>query len=445
MNREEFYRMRNDRSLRYAGRVLDAERRIVITADADYLETTAGQAAVLVAVNLLSRMTPSVSLGFGDTRFQPMLQDSPMSLHEFLLGQMKDVDPNGSFNVKGFSDDDYRVHAGPTGAPWIVHGSDWNAFVGEAPSPLASPGTSNPLGGAFAAIMAAAKIFKDAFPGNVAPIAANLLKWTCELAERCPLINTRDSLGNVWFVGAGSVGSAIAYFLVLAGVKFEATIFDGDSVKVENLDRSPIFRYEDVGESKAEVVAKFLRAQGISATAERSWLDRSEKWKQRQQGVPDILISAANERNVRYAIESLLPPVQIYGTTGTNWQACVLRHIPPQDPCTCCMFPPDASAPMKCATGVVDVPVGGSDKTKQIDASLPFLSFAAGLMAAVEIVKLANRIPGTSNRAFFTPCGDPIVYPLSLQRREKCLCMTRSSAAHRTMVSGSKYANLSRF
>jgi hypothetical protein len=444
MNREEFYRMRNDRSLRYAGRVLDADRRILITADADYLETTAGQATVLVAANLLSRMTPSVSLGFGDTRIQPMPHDSPTSLHEFLLGQMTDVDPNGSFNVKGFSDDDYRVHAGPSGAPWIVHASDWNAFVGEAPSPLASPGTSNPFGGAFAAIMAAAKIFIDIFPGNVAPIAANLLKWTCELAEPCPLINTRDSLGNLWFVGAGSVGSAIAYFLALAGVKFETTIFDGDSVKVENLDRSPIFRYEDVGESKAEVVAKFLRAQGISATAEPSWLDRSEKWKQRQQGVPDILVSAANERNIRYTIESLLPPVQIYGTTGTNWQACVLRHIPSQDACSCCVFLPDASAPTKCAEGNVTVSSESGEK-KEVDASLPFLSFAAGLMAAVEIVKLSSGYKAASNRFFFTPRGDEIVYPLSMRRRANCLCGGRSSAAHQTMIAGSKYADLCEF
>jgi len=444
MNREEFYRMRNDRSLRYARRVLDAERRIVITADADYLETNAGQATVVVAANLLSRMTPNVSFGFGDTRIQPIPQDSPTSLHEFLLEQMKGVDPHGSFNVKRFGDDDYRVHAGPTGAPWVVHGSDWNAFVGESPSPLAFPGTSNPFGGAFAAIMAAAKIFIDIFPADVAPVAVNLLKWTGELAECGPLVNSRDSLGKLWFVGAGSVGSAIAYFLALAGVKFDATIFDGDSVKIENLDRSPIFRYDDVGESKAEVVAKFLRARGVSATAEPAWLDQSEIWKQRQQGDPDILISAANERNVRYSIETLLPPVQIYGTTGTNWQACVLRHIPPQEPCSCCMFRPGPSAPTKCGGGVVEIP-GDNGELKQMDATLPFLSFAAGLMAAVEVVKLGTGIPARSNRVFFTPRADQIVYPLPQQRREKCLCMTRSSAAHRSMVSGSKYANLSRF
>jgi hypothetical protein len=445
MKREEFYRMRNDRTLRYAGRVLDPGRRIVITADADYLETIAGQATVIVAGHLLSRMTPSVSLGFGDTCIQPTLQRSSGSLHQFLLDQMNAVDPNGAFDTKKLGNGDYRVHAGRTGASWVVHGSDWSAFVGPPRSPLPSPGTSSPFGGAFAAVIAAAKIFINFFPADVAPIAVNLLKWTCGMVERDPLISTEHSLGNLWFIGAGSVGSAIAYFLVLAGMNFEATIFDGDSVETENLDRSPVFTVRDVGRNKAEVVAEFLRSYGISAVDDPTWLDQSEKWKGRQQGVPDILISAANERNVRYLIESLLPPVQIYGTTGTNWQACVFRHIPPQDPCSCCIFLPDASAPMSCGGGVVEVPIAGSDQTKQTDASLPFLSFAAGLMAAVEIVKLANRIPRTPNRAFFTPRGDPIVYPLSLQRRDKCVCANRNSAAHAAMVSGSRYADRSAF
>ena len=49
-------------------------------------------------------------------------------------------------------------------------------------------------------------------------------------------------------------------------------------------------------------------------------------------------VSAANERNVRAVIESGFPPLQIYGTTGRNWQAAVIRHMPLEDPCSCCLF-----------------------------------------------------------------------------------------------------------
>src|SRR5205807_10596227 len=97
---------------------------------------------------------------------------------------------------------------------------------------------------------------------------------------------------------------------------------------------------------------------------------------------------AANEDNVRFQIESDMPPVQVYGTTGKNWQASVVRHIPMRDPCSLCLFPdrgPELA--MACATGTVVSPVDG----KQVDAAQPFISFAAGLMAAAEILKLGLR------------------------------------------------------
>src|SRR5439155_18267749 len=139
----------------------------------------------------------------------------------------------------------------------------------------------------------------------------NLLRWNTGLSNVAPDIKRTESIGDVWFIGGGSVASAVAYFLVLAGLSFEATIFDGDIVEIENLDRSPIFRWDDEGESKATVVATYLRNHGILAHAEPTWLDGSQLWKNRQQGKPDLLVSAANERNVRYAIETGRPPAQI--------------------------------------------------------------------------------------------------------------------------------------
>jgi molybdopterin/thiamine biosynthesis adenylyltransferase len=437
--------MRNDRTLRYAQRVLDPARRIVITGQTDYLQSPSGQSAAAVTANLLSRMTPNVTLGFEDISIQFAGADDGRSLHEHLLNEMRAADPKGFFAVRNFEEGDYRLHLGSDGAKWVVHGSKWNAFVGEAPSSLVDAKTANPLGGAFAAIVAVAQIFKGPFPADVPATVVNAFNWNCGREETDCWLKSDHFLGHLWFVGAGSVGSAIAYFLTMAGAKFEATIFDGDRVKVENLDRSPIFSYEDVGKPKAEVLAEFLRARGISAIGEPVWLDQSEKWKQRQQGVPDLLVSAANERDVRYLIETLLPPVQIYGTTGANWQASVLRHIPPQDPCSCCVFPPGAPASTKCAEGVVSLPTSTSGEEKKVDASLPFLSFAAGLMAAAEIVKLNIGSIGASNRAFFVPCADEMMYSAPLGRSPGCLCGTRSSNAHRAMIAGSKYAKLSTF
>src|SRR3546814_16895822 len=86
-----------------------------------------------------------------------------------------------------------------------------------------------------------------------------------------------------------------------------------------------------------------------------------------------------------------MPPIQIYGTTGKSWQASVIRHVPLQGPCSLCLFPDSGPVALTaCATGKVVSPVNG----KRIDAALPFLSFAAGLMPAAEILRTEERRVG---------------------------------------------------
>src|SRR3546814_7450791 len=76
----------------------------------------------------------------------------------------------------------------------------------------------------------------------------------------------------------------------------------------------------------------------------------------------------------------------------SDWSSDVCSsdlHVPLQGPCSLCLFPDSGPVALTaCATGKVVSPVNG----KRIDAALPFLSFAAGLMTAAEILKLA--LPG---------------------------------------------------
>lgn len=99
------------------------------------------------------------------------------------------------------------------------------------------------------------------------------------------------------------------------------------------------------------------RVTGVRADARA--LDESDLWRAREAGTPDILIATANERNVRAVIETEFPPIQIYGTTGKNWQAVVIRHIPLADPCSSCLFPETDYAPTRYATGEVAIGADG--------------------------------------------------------------------------------------
>jgi hypothetical protein len=219
-----------------------------------------------------------------------------------------------------------------------------------------------------------------------------------------------------------------------------------DYLKVENLDRSPIFLAADAetGERhKVDSTIAYLRSVGVrSILAEPVALDQSKIWFAREAGTPDLLISAANERNVRYTIEQSAPPIQIYGTTGANWEASIIRHIPFVDPCSCCLFPPDGPRQaLTCATEAVVQQETG----EIIDASLPFLSFGAGLMTAAEILKA--QLPGypfSPNRTtlYLHPAASPRFISPRLSRRPGCLYADRSQSVHRRMIEGSKYARL---
>jgi hypothetical protein len=305
----------------------------------------------------------------------------------------------------------------------------------------------NPIGPVLASIIAIARLFALQMKPIDRPHLLNAFNWRSDVLQESIRYEPTYDLGAIWTIGTGSVGTAVLYFLTLAMQQFSSVLFDMDDVKIHNLDRSPIFtaRDADLRIRKVHATAAYLRSVGVrDVTPEPEPLDKSDFWLSRQAGTPDLVIAAANERDVRSLIERSAPPLQIYGTTGANWEASVVRHVPLVDACSCCLFPPDAQElPTVCATGGVTLPTG----EETVDAALPFLSFAAGLMAAAEILK--TTIPGypfSPNRT--TLYTHPEVLPRfvssSVARRTSCLCASRRSSLHRAMIQGTKYERLSR-
>ena len=443
MKKAEFYRLRDDRTRRYpGGSVLPHDRWVHISVEPEYAETYYGQVAILTLANLLGRMTPFVALELPDTPMAAPLPWTGRSLRDHVRTGLFAADPHGHFELRQRRSDDVSVILGGTGENGlVVHGVGWDAYVGTQNSPISQRTVApNPIGAAFAAVLAAAHLAVNHLHIDPGVHRFDTLIWRRGSARSHPELNPDAPLGCIWIAGAGSVGSTALYFLTLFNRAFSAAVVDGDLIEISNLGRSAIFRADADGENKAQFAAEYLTQAGVAdVVADPRYLDESELWTQRQHGTPDLIIAAANERKVRHLIEMGFPPLQLYATTGKNWQTTLVRHTPLVDPCSCCLFPETEHPPTTCATAEHTTNEG-----EKVDASLPFLSFAAGLMTAAEILKLQlPRYPFTSNRVVLNTRPEPTLVHAGLVRRVPCPCGTRSTQVHRTMLADTRYSHLS--
>lgn len=435
---EQWYTARNLRHAQYGAEPLRQDRVICLKADKTYCSTYAGQVAIITAANLLGRLTPAIALDLPEVDIVSPLPWAGANLPDFLLGQLAACDPRGSFEKRSCREDCCEVFFGRQGSLITTHGVGWTAYTGPQPSPLTEEDDFNPIGPALAAILVATRLFVHRLSPPPTPHLFNGFNYRTQLPN-APCLKGDFDFPNIWLIGTGSVGTAVLFFLTLYTRHFSMNLFDMDVVARENITRSPIFGEHDVGCSKVSVAKKYLESCGVSEVEGTfAAFDQSPLWKKRAPGTPDILIPTANERNVRAAVEALFPPIQIYGTTGKNWQASMLRHIPMRDNCSLCHSAKGHHLQTQCATDSVQV------EGKSVDASLPFLSFAAGLMATSELLK--STLPGypfTPNRAYFYARPEPRFCVASGSIEEGCMCSTRSKTLHHNVIANSKYAVLS--
>ena len=447
MKRAEIERRLADRASRYPdAQPLPPGRTVHIYVDPDYAGTYAGQVAALTAASLFGRMSTSVAISAPTLPLVEPLPWTGATLDELMMRTLREAEPYGRHERRSARHDDLRLVVGPRGDGLIMHGSGWGAYRGPSPSPLVESAEPNPFGAAFAVVAAAAQLQQVPTITTVEPLSVDTYSWLPgSPAEDSPRISPDMALGELWCVGVGSVGSCTLFFLSLLTRRFDAVLVDPDEVILENVRRSALFSWLDAfaGAHKVEVARRWLSEAGVARVETYSaWLHEIfERWGSRQSGTPDILISAANDRNVRSLIEAFHPPLQVYATTGRNWQATLYRHIPLVDPCSTCVPGYEAAqAPAVCATGPR---ISADGSASDDDVALPFLSYAAGLMTAAEIAKLALTGQATSaNRIFFESRTPGLFRSVGLRPNPECQCRTRDKAIHEAVIDGSRFASL---
>jgi len=157
----------------------------------------------------------------------------------------------------------------------------------------------------------------------------------------------------VLIVGAGGLGSPVAWILANAGVR-DVTVVDPDPVELENLHRQILFRDEDLGRGKSEVLSERIGVRGL-----RARLDRKNG--------PGLLagarcvVDATDSFAAKYLLNDLClegdVPLVHAGAAGFRGQVLLVRR---GGPCLRCLLPepPDAASDECRVTGVFGPAVG---------------------------------------------------------------------------------------
>jgi ThiF family len=385
----EFYRLRDLRTVEYAGDQPFNAYPVHVEIDDTTAHKPAGQVALLALANQLARVHRRITFGLR-TPSIPLRIAHPFgapTLAETLLFTVSRVDPCGDFAI-GEAPATPIVTIGigervREGLDWYVGAERAVALLANRPLPFSDVQNTR-IGAALASCLGASAAFRTMLGMETLP--RELSAWNyAEGQNASPGPETLEpiDLGRVLMVGAGAVASALVYWLMEFGTAGDWTIIDPDEVILHNTNRGLLFTPADAGwpagepRFKAEVLSRFLP----NSRWDGMWYHESDLSKQKY----DLVLGLANDHNVRHFIASRNHTVVLHATTGENWLSQLHRHIAGLDDCIWCRAGEVATPAFKCSTSDVQTPEG-----KKADAALPFLSAASGLMLATVLARLSR-------------------------------------------------------
>lgn len=375
---------------------LRTDDRVVVAAGPATVDTEAGQFLLITLANLLPRVHRRVDFVLPTDGAIAVRSSSPFSdadtLEEVLLETAGTLDPCGTFRVRD-TPPEGNVHgigvgeAAPTGLPWYVGARGGVARLDRQPAPVEAdygPGTHR--GAGLAACLAASAVFQPLHDVPVQP--RRLSAWNYGEGEDAavgPSSLEAVDPGRVLLVGAGAVGSSLAYWLWAWGCEGDWTVVDRDRIELHNTNRSLLFAPSHAGwpdgeaRFKADLVADALpRARSV-----RRWYDEADETRDQ---TFDVILPLANERNVRSQLAARHATVVLHATTGRNWVSQFHRHVKGVDDCLECRMVD--VVPMAADCSEVDLEDQAEPDDDTGDAALPYLSGTSGLMLATALQRL---------------------------------------------------------
>jgi molybdopterin/thiamine biosynthesis adenylyltransferase len=381
----------------------------------DAAGSPAGQVALLSAVNAAVRNHPVVYVQCPDAS---SATKAPGTIHS-TLDLLAGATSASRIEV---------VDRFPAGVPTIGIGGDVPAglythadrFTGGISSQPAEigPDPATEYGAALAAMLAAAEIFRRSIHLSGHP-QRSLSLWTLQPENRTtgPADTEPIDCGTIWLVGAGGVGSSIAWWLHLFGLAGRLVIIDHEPIDPTNLNRTLGAFWATSGLPEGSPANKADLAARLTPGAEAfpgTWT----AWTTHNNPSPDVLLPAANDLGVRAELATYSHPMALTGTTSRQWNAELHLYRAGTDGCINCRHPANQAPDFACATAPVPTPGGGHS-----DAALSFLSGTAGLLTVAALARLqTDHLPTPTNhwQIAFDPAARRPITPNTHQCNQSC-------------------------
>jgi hypothetical protein len=439
MTPETFAEQFNSRTLAFLPTFKDDGRPVVV-AIGQQAHTTPGHLLATALVNQLARAHRTVRI-VGELE-RELLCPSPFgrtTLGEATVQLAQEINPLIDASHAASIDDDALISIGiGTGAELEVGADGWCALFG--PHAPITDQHQTLMGAALASILAAATAFHRLRGISGAPAGSYSL-WLSGAAGdiQGPLIEQID-VGRVLQTGAGASGCALDYWLTSFGFDGDWLILDGDDVDASNLNRQLLFLARDAGyqdgaaANKAEAAAARCGMRGLPYYYGDERADEALK-------MFDLILPLANEYGVRAALQSRPQPLLLHATTSPWWSAQLHRHVAGLDDCIVCRLPEEEDPAFDCTTGDVSI-----DGKQRMDASLPFLAAASGLLLLAALARLqTGQLDEQEANQVTLHLDQP--EPAVVETIWECrpTCRVRPAAARRhARAEGTRWAHLDR-
>ena len=184
--------------------------------------------------------------------------------------------------------------------------------------------------------------------------------------------------GKALVIGAGGLGSPVAFYLASAGVG-KITLVDDDTVDLTNLQRQILHTSQRVGQPKAHSGRQTMQALNpeveVIALQERLEGERLQELVAQADVVLDCTDNFATRHAINRACVAARVPLVSGAAVRMDGQLSVFDTRSGEHPCYACLFPPDQEfEEVQCATMGVFAPLVGIIGSMQAAEALKLLA-----------------------------------------------------------------------